>query len=31
VRVSSEDVVFSNNECNVTIKNKTYHVQISNA
>ena len=31
VRVSSEDVVFSNNECNVTINNKTYHVQISNA
>ncbi len=31
VRVSNDDVVFNNNECNVTIDNKTYHVQISNA
>lgn len=31
VRVSSENVVFNNNECNVTISNNHYHVQISNA
>ena len=30
VRVSYSGVVFSNSECNVTIDNKVYHVQISN-
>lgn len=31
VHVSDSCVVFNNSECNVTIDNKTYHVQISNA
>jgi hypothetical protein len=31
VRVSNSCVAFSNAECNVTIDNKNYHVQISNA
>jgi hypothetical protein len=31
VHVSDSCVVFNNSECNVTIANKTYHVQISNA
>ena len=31
VHVSNSCVVFSNTECSVTISNKTYHVEISNA
>ena len=30
VRVSNDNVVFSNSECNVAIDNNQYHVQISN-